>query len=55
MFRIAVSHQDIRRQTGSSVAVPMIRMVAQKINEIIISKSEYGTSEIKGFKAVVNA
>ena len=54
-FRIAVSHQDIRRQTGNSVAVPMIRMVAQKINEIIISKSEYGTSEIKGFKAVVNA
>jgi len=54
-FRIAVSHQDIRRQTGNSVAVPMIRMVAQKINEIIISKSEYGASEIKGFKAVVNA
>ena len=54
-FRIVVSHQDIRRQTGNSVAVPMIRMVAQKINEIIISKSEYGTSEIKGFKAVVNA
>ena len=54
-FKIAVSHQDIRRQTGNSVAVPMIRMVAQKINEIIISKSEYGTSEIKGFKAVVNA
>lgn len=54
-FKIAVSHQDIRRQTGNSVAVPMIRMVAQKINEIIISKSEYGTSEIKGFKAIVNA
>ena len=54
-FKIAVSHQDIRRQTGNSVAVPMIRMVAQKINEIIISKSEYGTSEITGFKAVVNA
>lgn len=54
-FKIAVSHQDIRRQTGNSVAVPMIRMVAQKINEIIISKSKYGTSEIKGFKAIVNA
>lgn len=54
-FKIAVSHQDIRKQTGNSVAVPMIRMVAQKINEIIISKSKYGTSEIKGFKAVVNA
>ena len=34
-YKIAVSHQDIRRQTGNSVAVPMIRMVAQKLNEII--------------------
>lgn len=34
-YKIAVSHQDIRRQTGNSVAVPMIRMVAQKINEIM--------------------
>ena len=54
-FKIVVSHQDIRRQTGNSVAVPMIRMVARKINEIIISKSENGTSETKGFKAAVNA
>ena len=43
-YRITVSHQDIRRQTGNSVAVPMIRMVAQKINEIIEQKSQYGTS-----------
>ena len=43
-YKIAVSHQDIRRQTGNSVAVPMIRMVAQKINEIIEKKSQYGTS-----------
>lgn len=48
-FKIAVSHQDIRRQTGNSVAVPMIRMVAQKINEIISNKKEYGTPEIKRF------
>lgn len=54
-FRIAVSHQDIRRQTGNSVAVPMIRMVAQKMNEIISNKSEHGTSEIKGFKAIAYA
>ena len=54
-FKIAVSHQDIRRQTGNSVAVPMIRMVAQKINEIISSKSDYETSEIKGFETVANA
>ena len=54
-FKIVVSHQDIRRQTGNSVAVPMIRMVANKINEIIKSKSEHGTSEIKGFKKAANA
>lgn len=53
-YRIAVSHQDIRRQTGNSVAVPMIRMVAQKINEIIKNR-EYGTSETQRLKAAVNA
>lgn len=30
-FKIVVSHQEIRRQTGNSVAVPMIREVAKKI------------------------
>ena len=54
-YRIAVSHQDIRRQTGNSVAVPMIRMVARKINEIIINKNEYGTSETKGLKKAINS
>ena len=54
-YKIAVSHQDIRRQTGNSVAVPMIRMVAQKINEIIIRKELYGTSKVKRLKAVANA
>lgn len=34
-YKIVVSHQEIRRQTGNSVAVPMIRAVAGKINEII--------------------
>jgi len=53
-YKIAVSHQDIRRQTGNSVAVPMIRMVAQKINEIIKNK-EYGTSETQRLKAAINA
>ena len=53
-YKIAVSHQDIRRQTGNSVAVPMIRMVANKINEIIKDK-EYATSETERLKAVVNA
>lgn len=54
-YKIAVSHQDIRRQTGNSVAVPMIRMVAQKINEIIKRKELYGTSKAKRLKAVANA
>lgn len=53
-FRIAVSHQDVRRQTGNSVAVPMIRMVAQKINQIITNKS-HATPEIKGFKTIAHA
>ncbi len=30
-FRIVVSHQKIRRQTGNSVAVPMIRAAAKKM------------------------
>lgn len=34
-FKIVVSHQEIRRQTGNSVAVPMIRAIAKKIDNII--------------------
>ena len=52
-YRIAVSHQDIRRQTGNSVAVPMIRMVAQKINQIIRNR-EYETSKTSGWQKAVN-
>lgn len=32
-YRIVVSHSEIRRQTGNSVAVPMIRAIAKKIIE----------------------
>ncbi|MCR5697890.1 MAG: DNA (cytosine-5-)-methyltransferase [Marinilabiliaceae bacterium] len=53
-FRIVVSHQDIRRQTGNSVAVPMIRMVAQNINNIIKSK-KHGTSKAQRLKEVADA
>ena len=53
-FKIAVSHQDIRRQTGNSVAVPMIRMVAKKLNEII-SIREHETPKTKRLKAVAYA
>ena len=34
-YRIAVSHGEIRRQTGNSVAVPMIREIARKIDYIL--------------------
>lgn len=36
-FKIVVSNQDIRKQTGNSVAIPMIRMVAEKLVRIIKS------------------
>lgn len=34
-YTIAVSHSEIRRQTGNSVAVPMIRQIAKKIDAIL--------------------
>ena len=34
-YKIVVSHQDVRRQTGNSVAVPMIRAVARRMNEVL--------------------
>lgn len=34
-YNIVVSHSEIRRQTGNSVAVPMIRAVASKIIELL--------------------
>lgn len=35
-YRIVVSHSEIRKQTGNSVAVPMIREIARKINAILL-------------------
>lgn len=34
-FRIVGTHNDVRRQTGNSVAVPMIRAVARKITQLL--------------------
>ena len=34
-YKIVVSHQEIRRQTGNSVAVPMIRAIAAEITDIV--------------------
>lgn len=53
-YKIVVSHQEIRRQTGNSVAVPMIRMVARKIYNILETVN-YETSTIKRFQAIANA
>lgn len=36
-YKIAVSHSEIRRQTGNSVAVPMVREIAKRINRILTS------------------
>lgn len=49
-YKIVVSTQEIRRQTGNSVAVPMIRMVARKIDSILRSKENGATSETQRFK-----
>ncbi len=35
-YKIVVSHSEIRKQTGNSVPVPMIRCIANKINKILI-------------------
>lgn len=43
-FKIAVSHGEIRRQTGNSVAVPMIREIAKRIDSII-NKKHHETSQ----------
>ncbi len=53
-YKIVVSHQEIRRQTGNSVAVPMIRMVARKIYNIL-ERINYETPAIKRLQAIVNA
>lgn len=50
-YKIVVSYQEIRRQTGNSVAVPMIRAVAAKIAEIIEEKDESdGQTKTERFK-----
>lgn len=44
-FKIVVSHSEIRRQTGNSVAVPMIREIAKRIDNIINAKYETSKTE----------
>lgn len=36
-FKIVVSHQEVRRQTGNSVPVPLMRAVAHRIHEALLS------------------
>ncbi len=51
-YKIVVSYQEIRRQTGNSVAVPMIRAVANKINEILNGENINEQAETERFKKV---
>lgn len=44
-YKIVVSYQEIRRQTGNSVAVPMIREVAKKI-DLALKGEENANAEI---------
>lgn len=44
-FKIVVPHSEIRRQTGNSVAVPMIRQIAIRIDKIINPKYETSQTE----------
>lgn len=47
-YRIVVSHAEIRRQTGNSVAVPMIRAIARKMDLILNQKyTIHETSQAK--------
>lgn len=45
-YKIVVSNQDIRRQTGNSVAVPMIREVAKKMDALLRGERNNATTEI---------
>lgn len=53
-YKIVVSQQAIRQQTGNSVAIPMIRMVAQKLYHIFNSQSDEAPP-FKRFQATADA
>lgn len=44
-YKIAVSHGDIRRQTGNSVCVPMMRAIAQRIDQALNNSMTNETAE----------
>lgn len=46
-YKIVVPHSEIRRQTGNSVCVPMIRAIAKRMDSII--KKENGTPETERY------
>ncbi|WP_417200308.1 DNA cytosine methyltransferase, partial [Akkermansia sp.] len=45
-FKIVVSHQEVRRQTGNSVPVPLIRAVAHRIHEALLSSERARSTEL---------
>lgn len=53
-YKIVVSTQEIRRQTGNSVAIPMIRMAANKIDLILRGEENGPTSETSRFQKTDN-
>lgn len=52
-YKIAVPHSEIRRQTGNTVPVPMIRAVAQKIDSLI--RNAYETSQTPRQQQIAHA
>ncbi|MBQ9365739.1 MAG: DNA (cytosine-5-)-methyltransferase [Schwartzia sp.] len=54
-YKIVVSHADIRRQTGNSVAVPMIRAIAKKIDVLLKGAVHNATPKIAGRRQIKDA
>lgn len=52
-YKIVVSHSEIRRQTGNTVPVPMIRAVAKKIDSLI--RNAYETSQTPRQQQIAHA
>lgn len=53
-YKIVVPDSEIKKQTGNSVAVPMIRMVAQKIGALL-EGSSYAETTVTGLETAVTA
>lgn len=52
-YKIVVPHSEIRRQTGNTVPVPMIRAIAQKIDAL--TRNKYETSQTSRQQQIAHA